>query len=162
MRDLYTVCSKWAEIGKVENHSPGLKQASWGHEPDEADEPDEAERSHGRPAGAREPCACFPDDARSARQQAPSNYFLTAESIGTEWGRSVPIVADQQRSTLISALIGADPYQLALISANQRRSAPICAHWRRSEPIGADRRRSALIGADGRRMAPNRISVVRR
>ena len=30
-------------------------------------------QSHSPPDGAREPCACFPDDARSARQQTPSN-----------------------------------------------------------------------------------------
>ena len=42
--------------------------------PDRPDLPDPPERSHRRQDGAREPCAHFPDDARSTRQ-TPSNYL---------------------------------------------------------------------------------------
>ena len=63
--------SIWGSFwGRLKQRFPYLKPARWGHAAASAAS---AARSHGPPDGAREPCACFPDDARSARQQTPSN-----------------------------------------------------------------------------------------
>ena len=66
-----------------------------------------AARSHGPQDRAREPCACFPDDARSARQQTPSNeleWSTLASACASLWLRLQKFWTSSVASNIIQAL----------------------------------------------------------